>query len=818
MADQNIGTGHQEVKGDFAADSEFLQGLSERELCELVLIPLLQAMGFTDIRYLHGRDELGKDIVFQYHSPLEGTRHYCAVVKMNRLSGSVTSSQSIGSLYFQIRQAMKTPFRDPFDGKELHITKVFVFTPHDISQACIRSISGEMGDTPQDSINFVDGPKLISMLNEYAPGLFRTMPAPDSRYLYLICQRFLGTKTLSLLGGEQTLRLDQVYTGGDVVPTNAEDARLLNFANPIPDSATQSLPDVMEHHTRLVVIADVGSGKTTLLQRLVLAIGGAVADPLPVRLRMCMPIFMPMSSLPPSAFASYESLVNAIDEHVEHEVGREYLRRHPAMSLLLLLDGFDEINLHGLRDMDYTTVAKYLTNLSQRYTAGVVVTSRPSRVPQLGSSFRYFRLCPFTDTQIREFITKWFPDSEARREEVARKILDTPDLGAFCRTPLMLTIYVILARRFGTSELPTTRSAVYDRILDLLLGKWDTIRGVVNQFSVELKTHVLEVLAYDNMVKNRRWFHLSDFSASVEKVLERRRDQKHYSFGGSETIREILDEVYFRSSLLRQPEKDVFEFVHHSFQEFFAAKRLVRLGGMFTHVIFLDDWWRNSLRFYFGLIGTMDGFSWPSRMTRKTRIGLTLLEYLAEAEYTLRDTRQAIYKVFCHDILYGKDVTEAELAVCMRVGDEIIDSLYNVVSSKGFHGNLMNFFRVLLTLNSDRSQSILFSSGALLSNFEPIPLLNALEKLASFAHEYEGSKLLAAGVKALATKEDTIKRSFATVNSELTMVYLANRLSNLQKLVHENLRAHHTGILPQVEQLIGLMEKLRKRLGLGQHE
>src|SRR5713226_1706880 len=92
------------------SDLSFLQTLSERELSELVLIPLFRAMGFREIRYLHGRDEHGKDIVFAEESPLEGKKYYCAAVKATTLSGSVSSSRSIREVHYQIRQALQTPF------------------------------------------------------------------------------------------------------------------------------------------------------------------------------------------------------------------------------------------------------------------------------------------------------------------------------------------------------------------------------------------------------------------------------------------------------------------------------------------------------------------------------------------------------------------------------------------------------------------------------------------------------------------------------------------------------------------------------------
>src|SRR5215467_10791019 len=88
----------------------FLQGLTEDEFSELVLIPLLSAMGYAEIRYTHGPRELGKDIVFVRHDPIDGMVTMCAVVKMHPLSGSVASNRGLREVFFQVSMALQEPF------------------------------------------------------------------------------------------------------------------------------------------------------------------------------------------------------------------------------------------------------------------------------------------------------------------------------------------------------------------------------------------------------------------------------------------------------------------------------------------------------------------------------------------------------------------------------------------------------------------------------------------------------------------------------------------------------------------------------------
>src|SRR5262245_53577808 len=88
------------------SDLVFLQSLNEAELTELVIIPLLEKMGYADIRYTHGVSERGKDVVFCRNDALAGVQYLAATIKCRQLSGSVSKSNSIHEIFFQIQQAL----------------------------------------------------------------------------------------------------------------------------------------------------------------------------------------------------------------------------------------------------------------------------------------------------------------------------------------------------------------------------------------------------------------------------------------------------------------------------------------------------------------------------------------------------------------------------------------------------------------------------------------------------------------------------------------------------------------------------------------
>lgn len=170
------------------SELEFLQGLNENELSELVLMPLFEALDYNNIRYTHGVLEQGKDIVFTQDDPLDKEISCCAVVKSVKLTGSVSRSTGINEIYFQVNQALTEPYIDPFKGKPTVIDKAYVITPYSISNQCIGSIRGQLRQL-ENRVAFIDGPHLLSLIKKTIPSLLISLPDPNIRYLDMLIRR-----------------------------------------------------------------------------------------------------------------------------------------------------------------------------------------------------------------------------------------------------------------------------------------------------------------------------------------------------------------------------------------------------------------------------------------------------------------------------------------------------------------------------------------------------------------------------------------------------------------------------------------------------
>ena len=91
---------------------ERLKKLTEFEFRQQVLIPLLKAMGFSDVYEFHGPKEKGKDLIFREVSRLKEIFVHAVVVSKNDITGTVGDTKSAERILDQVRMALEEPYVD----------------------------------------------------------------------------------------------------------------------------------------------------------------------------------------------------------------------------------------------------------------------------------------------------------------------------------------------------------------------------------------------------------------------------------------------------------------------------------------------------------------------------------------------------------------------------------------------------------------------------------------------------------------------------------------------------------------------------------
>lgn len=269
--------------------------------------------------------------------------------------------------------------------------------------------------------------------------------------------------------------------------------------------------------------------------------------------------------------------------------------------VLVMFDGMDEVAQAGdLRKQLVACIDAFSKSFSQ---CRFLVTCRPyayrDRDWQL-PGFAVDELAEFEKGQVIRFIERWYQQlpsmnreqSVARGELLQHAVLGRPALGDLAKRPLLLSLIAYLhAYRHG---LPDRRADLYEKLLDLLVDKWEKARFEVNdddinqarklsqaslaeylQMGQDAILNVLKRLAFDAHASQDGEQDTADISA---KDLHGQLLQEADGCGNREVrIFELSEHLRDRVGILYQrsgsTETDaVYTFPHRSFQEYLAAE------------------------------------------------------------------------------------------------------------------------------------------------------------------------------------------------------------------------------------------------------
>jgi HEPN/Toprim N-terminal domain 1 len=165
-----------------------IQGLSEDGLLELVVLPLLERMGFEGLRKVrfHGREEFGRDVMPFRQTTAFGTLEYAAVqTKATKIHGTASRTGNAGEIISQAQQALRVSFVDEFDNERKRIDKFVVISSAAITPSARRHIEESFEGNRQ--LILIDVDRLVALVRQHRLHhyvLFADMPCkPRKRRL-----------------------------------------------------------------------------------------------------------------------------------------------------------------------------------------------------------------------------------------------------------------------------------------------------------------------------------------------------------------------------------------------------------------------------------------------------------------------------------------------------------------------------------------------------------------------------------------------------------------------------------------------------------
>jgi|GEM_PF-3536876 len=353
-----------------------------------------------------------------------------------------------------------------------------------------------------------------------------------------------------------------------------------------PEGHPVDIDKALNDQRRFVILGHPGAGKTTLLKHLLITFASCK------RPNPWVPVYVSLPQLVRQGGSIDDYLRDMLQQY---NLGAEmYERLEEAMErgeCIFLFDGLDEVGAEkqsAVRDRVWRFLAA-------RESCPAVVTCRVMSYKH-ALPLPTYMVMELSPEQALEFADNWFAENASQRNNLRRSLKDKPRVMELATNPFLLTILAILVER--GRDLPKRRVELYNQCTAILLELWDEARDTPrrNLYLREMKEQVLEEVAVFFMKRGERVFSGSDLVRRIGEVLK--------PVDPGINIRSILREIVENSGILRQLSADEYDFLHFTFQEYYAARSLERRKDNDTIVPDLakQGHWREALLLLSGML------------------------------------------------------------------------------------------------------------------------------------------------------------------------------------------------------------------------
>lgn len=345
------------------------------------------------------------------------------------------------------------------------------------------------------------------------------------------------------------------------------------------------------HGMRLLLNGRAGSGKTTAAQWLVYQSATGKFDDRNRLLAQTIPFFVRLRAIldRESAIPPDSSLL--MSGQLREGLGPDWLESLAPYQPLIVLDGWDEIggSARSLAD-------SWLESLCLRFPQShIIVTTRPegSTDPVFHKhNFLLADMALLREQDKLDIIKRWFLGVRANLTQTLDldepylidsynqlvRDIRTPSLAKLAETPLLVAMLCCLYAS-STRRSPMSKGALYETVASVLIHHRDRDRQVRSGLWDELQSTQKEDLLGSAalIMSENNSLHLPVGNGGSATSLEDVARQVLPSFGMSSSLAGVLATAAVqRSVVLQRVGTDDGEFVHRSFQDYFAGVALAR--------------------------------------------------------------------------------------------------------------------------------------------------------------------------------------------------------------------------------------------------
>lgn len=389
---------------------------------------------------------------------------------------------------------------------------------------------------------------------------------------------------------------------------------LEHYRNEYFQQPARKILEAVAESQRAVILGDPGAGKSTLLQYLALDWVEGKTETLPLLIELREYVLAQSAN-----FLEFLHCGRGADWQFDQQQLHQHLLENPT---LVMFDGLDEVFDRPTQSAVIDDIIRFAQQYPQ---AKVLVTSRiigynPERFQHAG--FRQFTIQPLDETEIHEFIDRWYDlamGSDSDKVRLKQRLKDAIDnskaIANLADNPLLLTMMAILNRR---QELPRDRADLYDQASRVLLYHWDVdhkrLQLPMDAIGRREKQEMLRLIAYEMQAGEEGLKgNLIGVDRLTRILTNYLRDQGFSE--PREKANQLIQQLRERNFILCYRGADTYGFVHRTFLEYFCAVEIVNRFEKVRSISFeelrdqvfgehwQDETWHEVLRLICGMLG-----------------------------------------------------------------------------------------------------------------------------------------------------------------------------------------------------------------------
>ena len=350
--------------------------------------------------------------------------------------------------------------------------------------------------------------------------------------------------------------------------------------------------------SNLAILGEAGAGKTTALKM--------YAHHLIEKVEHSFPVFIPLvrlsKFLSPSTPAEVDledsSFLDSLVAYLRSRGVRisrfDLEHRLQSKGTVLLFDGVDE----AIKEAPH--VLGLISRIAEHFPkAQVLTSSRVSGTYLDDIPFLGLTLLPFTPTQRRSFVTRWFEGKNSEQSHFILAHLDkNAELANLVSNPLLTTILCVLHE--NGAPLPDNEVRLYDERMRLLLGHYDQHREIrrLTARRDDLRS-LAEELGFWLHSNNRRYASRESlFHVSKEFLCPRLSSEQ-----ATQVCAELIDPCNILVPMTNAAE---FGFGHMRYQEYLAACHIKGDRSIDLRSLMESDQWRDALVLFSRMNSSID--------------------------------------------------------------------------------------------------------------------------------------------------------------------------------------------------------------------